>query len=278
MLKKFVPFYKFIRNYTTSKEKYTVVMVRHGESEYNKNNLFTGWFNSRLSEKGKEEAKLAGETLYKSKYKFDIAFTSVLSRAKDSLSIILKEVHQEELFIRTSWRLNERHYGDLTGLNKAETSIKYGSKNVQKWRRGFSLAPPPMTSKHKHYISIVEDPRYKNEDVGEFPMSESLEMTVDRTLPYWNGIIIPEIKSGKKVLIVAHGNSLRGLVKHLDQISDEDIVNVNIPTGIPFIYKLDEHFVPVPHGSLLYLGDPELVKEAIDKLTKKVKPKKKRDM
>lgn len=214
---------------------YKVVMVRHGESEWNEKNLFCGWFDANLSEKGKmivtflwpsslkivltgkQEATNAGVALKNSGYQFDIAYTSVLTRAQNTLQAILKEIGQTDLPVIKTWRLNERHYGGLTGLNKAETAEKYGDEQVAIWRRSFNTPPPPMEPGHPYYDTIVKDPRYAAEpSPDEFPMFESLELTIKRTLPFWNETIVPQIKAGKKILIAAHGNSLRGIVKHLD--------------------------------------------------------------
>ncbi|PNF30407.1 Phosphoglycerate mutase 2 [Cryptotermes secundus] len=243
--------------------KYKIVMVRHGESEWNKLNLFCGWFDADLSNKGKEEAVSAGKALKVDNYKFDIAHTSVLTRAQKTLEAILKETGQTDLPVEKSWRLNERHYGGLTGLNKAETAAKYGEEQVQIWRRSFDVPPPPMEKDHPYYDKIVNDPRYAKEPkLEEFPMFESLKLTIQRTLPYWNDVIVPQIKEGKQILIAAHGNSLRGIVKHLDDLSDEAIMGLNLPTGIPFVYELDADLKPVV--SMKFLGDPETVKKAME--------------
>ncbi|KAH0956338.1 hypothetical protein HN011_008452 [Eciton burchellii] len=242
--------------------KYRIVMVRHGESEWNKLNLFCGWYDSTLSEKGKAEAQSAGKALKSACFVFDVAHTSVLTRAHETLKAILKEIGQENLPVYKTWRLNERHYGGLIGLNKAETAAKYGEKQVQLWRRSFDTPPPPMEPDHKYYDIIVNDPRYANDPKPEeFPKFESLKMTIERTLPYWNQTIIPQLKEGKRIIIAAHGNSLRGIVKHLDQLSNEEIMKLNLPTGIPFVYELDENFKPVV--SMKFLGDEETVKAAM---------------
>lgn len=197
--------------------KYRIVMVRHGESEWNQKNLFCGWFDANLSEKGQEEAKAAGKAVKEAGLKFDIAHTSVLTRAQVTLANILKESGQENVPVSKTWRLNERHYGGLTGLNKAETAAKYGEEQVKIWRRSFDIPPPPMEPGHPYYDNIVKDARYANgPKPEEFPMFESLKLTIERTLPYWNDVIIPQLKEGKQIIIAAHGNSLRGIVKHLD--------------------------------------------------------------
>lgn len=252
--------------------KYRIVMVRHGESEWNKLNLFCGWYDADLSDKGKEEALSAGKALKNESYKFDVAHTSVLTRAQKTLEAILKEIGQTDLPVEKSWRLNERHYGGLTGLNKAETSAKYGEEQVQIWRRSFDVPPPPMEKDHPYYDIIVKDKRYAKEpEPEEFPSFESLKLTIQRTLPYWNDVIIPQIKEGKKILIAAHGNSLRGIVKHLDEMSDEAIMGLNLPTGIPFVYELDENLKPVV--SMKFLGDPETVKKAMEAVAAQGKAK-----
>ncbi|XP_076630732.1 phosphoglyceromutase 78 [Colletes latitarsis] len=249
-------------SFDTKMSKYTIVMVRHGESEWNKLNLFCGWYDANLSDKGKNEALSAGKAIKDASLTFDVAHTSVLTRAQETLKSILKESGQESIPVNKTWRLNERHYGGLTGMNKAETAAKYGEEQVQIWRRSFDVPPPPMEPDHKYYDAIVKDPRYANELKPEdFPKFESLKLTIERTLPYWNNTIIPQLKEGKKIIIAAHGNSLRGIVKHLDQLSNEQIMGLNLPTGIPFVYELDENFKPVV--SMKFLGDEETVKAAI---------------
>ncbi|XP_063541214.1 phosphoglycerate mutase 2-like [Cydia strobilella] len=239
--------------------KYKIVMIRHGESESNKKRLFCGWFDSDLSDKGREEAVAAGKALKAEGYTFDIAHTSVLKRAQITLNSVLKEINQADLPVSKTWRLNERHYGGLTGLNKAETAAKYGEAQVQIWRRSFDVPPPPMKKDHPYYDTIVNNPCYAGDQKpGQF---ESLKLTMERTLPYWNDVIIPQIKEGKKVIIVAHENSLRGIVKHLDGISDAAIMKLNLPTGIPFVYELDEDMKPT--DSMQFLGDEETVKKAM---------------
>jgi len=246
----------------TRMAKYSIVMVRHGESEWNKLNKFCGWYNADLSETGVKEAHAAGKALKDSGFKFDQAYTSVLTRANKTLEAILGEIGQSDLPTEKTWRLNERHYGGLTGLNKAETAAKHGEQQVQIWRRSFDIPPPPMDKENEYFDIIVNDSRYANgPSKEEFPMFESLKLTIARTLPFWNDTIVPMIKSGKKVLIAAHGNSLRGIVKHLDGISDEGIMTLNLPTGIPFVYELDENLKPVV--SMKFLGDEETVAKAI---------------
>lgn len=251
---------------------YKIVMIRHGESEWNALNKFCGWYDADLAPKGIEEAKAAGEALKKDGYKFDMAFTSVLTRAQKTLATILEILGQTDIPVHKSWRLNERHYGGLTGLNKAETAQKHGEKQVQIWRRSFDVPPPPITPENPYYKTIMEDPRYKDEPKkDEFPLFESLKLTIERTLPYWNNTIVPQIKADKHILIAAHGNSLRGIVKHLDNMSDEAIMGLNLPTGIPFVYELDEDMKPVK--SMQFLGDPETVKKAMEAVASQGKAK-----
>ncbi|XP_034243891.1 phosphoglycerate mutase 2 [Thrips palmi] len=251
---------------------YKIVMVRHGESEWNQKNLFCGWFDANLSPKGEEEAVSAGKALKEAGYTFDVAHTSVLTRAQKTLGAILNGIGQADLPVEKSWRLNERHYGGLTGLNKSETAAKYGEDQVQIWRRSFDIPPPPMEADHPYYETIVKDARYANgPSQDEFPKFESLKLTIQRTLPYWNDVIIPQLKAGKKIIIAAHGNSLRGIVKHLDNMSDEAIMGLNLPTGIPFVYELDKDFKPVV--SMKFLGDEETVRKAMEAVAAQGKSK-----
>jgi len=241
---------------------YTIVMIRHGESEWNKENKFCGWFDADLSQKGKEEAVAGGKALKEAGLSFDVAHTSLLTRAQVTLNTVLEQIDQQDLPVKKTWRLNERHYGALTGLNKAETAAKHGEEKVKIWRRSFDVPPPPMDSDHPYYDTIRKDERYKDGPTDdEFPTGESLKLTIERTLPYWNNVIVPEMRDGKKILIAAHGNSLRGIVKHLDNMSDEAIMGCNLPTGIPFVYELDKDLKPVV--SMKFLGDEETVKKAI---------------
>ncbi|XP_040567713.1 phosphoglycerate mutase 2 [Lepeophtheirus salmonis] len=252
---------------------YKIVMVRHGESEWNKLNRFCGWFDADLSETGVKEAQAAGKALKEANYKFDCAHTSLLTRAQKTLETILAESDQSGIPVEKTWRLNERHYGALTGLNKAETAEKHGEEQVQIWRRSFDIPPPPMEPDHEYYDNITKDERYKDgPKPEEFPKFESLKLTIGRTLPYWNDVIVPEIKAGKQILIAAHGNSLRGIVKHLDNMTDEDIMKLNLPTGIPFVYELDENMKPVV--SMQFLGDKETVEKAIASVAAQGKAKK----
>jgi 2,3-bisphosphoglycerate-dependent phosphoglycerate mutase len=248
---------------------YKVVMVRHGESVWNKENRFTGWTDVDLSEKGIEEAKKGGRILKENGYVFDVAFTSVLKRAINTLHIILAEMDLLWIPEYKHWRLNERHYGALQGLNKAEMAEKYGEEQVKIWRRSYDVPPPPLTKDDPRYPGY--DPRYKDLKEEEIPLCESLKDTVARVLPYWNEVIAPTIKEGKRVIIVAHGNSIRALVKYLDNISDQDIVEVNIPTGIPLVYELDENLKPI---NRYYLGDPEEVRKAMEAVAAQGKAKK----
>ena len=236
---------------------YKVVLLRHGESVWNKENRFTGWTDVDLSEKGLAEAKLAGQTLKNDGFTFDIAFTSVLKRAIRTLWITQDEMDLMWIPVHRSWRLNERHYGALQGLNKAETAAEHGDEQVLIWRRAYAIAPPPLKPDDKRYPG--NDPRCTSLSKGELPLTECLKDTVARFLPYWHETIAPAIKSGQKVLVAAHGNSLRALVKHLDQISDDEILKLNIPTGVPLVYELDESLKPIKN---YYLGDPDAIAKA----------------
>ncbi|ALC45798.1 Pglym78 [Drosophila busckii] len=255
-----------------NKKKFVIVMVRHGQSEWNEQNLFCGWYDAQLTEKGKQEACAAGKAVKDAKLKFDLAHTSLLKRAHDTLQAVLEVSEQTKIPICKSWRLNERHYGGLTGLNKAETAKKFGEEKVKIWRRSFDTPPPPMEEDHKYYKAIHKDARYKDEPQPcEFPNAESLKLTIERTLPYWNDVIVPQIKQGKRIILAAHGNSLRGIVKHLDQLSDEAIMELNIPTGIPFVYELDAQIKPL--APMKFLGDAETVKKAMESVAKQGKAK-----
>jgi 2,3-bisphosphoglycerate-dependent phosphoglycerate mutase len=234
-----------------------LVLVRHGQSTWNKENIFTGWTDVDLSEQGIAEAHESAEALLKNGYTFDVAFTSVLKRAIRTLWIILDDMDLMWIPVYRSWRLNERHYGALQGLNKPKTKAQFGEEQVQLWRRGYNTPPPPLSdtdSRHPRF-----DPRYADVPPNELPATESLKTTLQRVLPYWHEQIVPQLKQGKKVLISAHGNSLRALVKHLDSISDEEISDLNIPTGIPLVYELDEQLKAKKH---YYLADEEKVKKA----------------
>ncbi len=247
---------------------YKIVLLRHGESTWNKENKFTGWTDVDLSEKGLQEAKAAGETLKNEGYSFDIAFTSVLKRAIRTLWITLDGMDLMWIPVERCWRLNERHYGALQGLNKAETAAKYGEDQVLVWRRSYDTPPPVLEKTDPRYPG--NDPRYKDIDEKDIPLTECLKDTVARFLPYWHETIAPAIKSGKRVLIAAHGNSLRALVKYLDNVSDEDIVKLNIPTGIPLVYELDKDLKPIKH---YYLGDQEAIEKAMNAVANQGKAK-----
>ncbi|MFC1576532.1 2,3-diphosphoglycerate-dependent phosphoglycerate mutase [Candidatus Omnitrophota bacterium] len=246
-----------------------LVLLRHGESIWNKENRFTGWTDVDLSQKGIEEARHSGVSLKKEGYTFDIAFTSVLKRAIRTLWIVMDEMNLMWIPVRRSWRSNEKHYGALQGLNKAETAQKYGDEQVLKWRRAYDVQPPALEKSDKRWPG--NDPIYKNLDPKNIPVTECLKDTVERFLPHWHDDIAPVVKSGKKVLIAAHGNSLRALVKYLDNIPDEKIVKLNIPTGIPLVYELDKDLKPIKH---YYLASEEELKKATDAVAKQGKAKK----
>jgi 2,3-bisphosphoglycerate-dependent phosphoglycerate mutase len=233
---------------------YKVVLLRHGESIWNKENRFTGWTDVDLTEQGIEEAKEAGRIMKEEGYEFDIAFTSVLKRALRTLWLALDEMDLLWIPFEKSWRLNERHYGALQGLNKAETAEKHGEEQVLLWRRSYDIPPPPLEKSDKRYPGHF--PMYRDMDEKDIPTTESLKLTVERFLPYWFDTIAPTIRSGKRVLIAAHGNSLRALVKYLDNMSEEAIIKLNIPTGVPLVYELDKDLKPIRH---YYLGDPETI-------------------
>ena len=234
-----------------------LVLLRHGESVWNQENRFTGWTDVDLTEKGRTEARDAGRLMTAEKFEFDVAYTSVLKRAIRTLWIAFDEMDLLWVPVHRSWRLNERHYGALQGLNKAETAAQHGEAQVKVWRRSYDIAPPPLTSEDPRHPS--RDRRYRGLTRDELPQAESLKDTVARFLPYWHETIAPVIRAGRKVLISAHGNSLRALVKHLDNVSDQEIVDLNIPTGIPLVYLLNDDLEPLQK---FYLGDPEAVKNA----------------
>jgi 2,3-bisphosphoglycerate-dependent phosphoglycerate mutase len=247
---------------------FKLVLLRHGESIWNKENRFTGWTDVDLSEKGIEEAHNAGKILKKEGYHFDVAFNSLLKRATRTLWIVLDEMDLMWVPVFNSWRLNERHYGALQGLNKSETATKYGEEQVHLWRRSYDVRPPALTPDDDRYPG--KDPRYVDLTKKELPLTECLKDTVARFLPFWHETIAPTIQAGNRVLISAHGNSLRSLVKFLDNTPDEEIVGLNIPTGIPLVYELDKHLKPLKH---YYLGDPEAVKKAQEAVAKQGKAK-----
>lgn len=245
-----------------------IVLLRHGESTWNKENRFTGWTDVDLSEKGIEEAKRAGQVLKKEGFIFDIAYTSVLKRAIRTLWIVLDEMDLMWIPVYNSWRLNERHYGALQGLNKSEMASKYGEEQVLIWRRSYDIRPPALEKTDPRYPG--NDPIYADLDKKDIPPTECLKDTVARFLPYWHETIAPAVKAGKRVLISAHGNSLRALVKYLDNVSDKDIVSLNIPTGLPLIYELDDKLKPIKS---YYLGDPEEVRKAMEAVANQGKAK-----
>ena len=234
-----------------------LVLLRHGESTWNRENRFTGWTDVGLNEKGREEAVQAGKLLAKEGFVFDVAYTSVLKRAIKTLWIALEELDLMWIPIHNNWRLNERHYGALQGLNKAETADKHGMEQVKIWRRSYDIPPPALTKDDERYPG--KDPRYAHLRPEEIPKTEALKDTVARFLPYWHETIAPAVREGKRVIIAAHGNSMRALVKYLDKVSDAEIVGLNIPTGIPLVYELEDDLKPIRS---YYLGDPEAVKRA----------------
>ena len=238
---------------------FKLVLLRHGESTWNKENRFTGWTDVDLSEKGRQEATEAGRLLKDGGYVFDIAFTSVLKRAIRTLWITLDALDLMWIPVSKNWRLNERHYGALQGLNKAETAAKHGDAQVKIWRRSYDIPPPPLNPDDDRYSG--RDPRYADLEREEVPLTESLKDTVARFLPYWHETIAPAVTSGRRVILAAHGNSLRALVKYLDKVPDDEIVELNIPTGIPLVYELDDSLRPIRH---YYLGDPEAARKAAE--------------
>ncbi len=240
-----------------------LVLLRHGESQWNLENRFTGWTDVDLTDKGRAEAQEAGRLLKADGFTFDLAFTSVLTRAIRTWWITLDELNLLWIPVERSWRLNERHYGALQGLNKAETAAKHGDAQVKIWRRSYASPPPPLSVDDPRHPA--HDPRYAGLAPADLPATESLKDTVSRFLPYWHGTIAPAITAGRRVIIVAHGNSMRALVKYLDNISDQDIVDLNIPTGIPLVYDLDDQLRPRGHR---YLGDPEAARRAADSVAR----------
>jgi len=245
-----------------------VVLLRHGESLWNKENRFTGWTDVDLTAKGVEEAGTAGELMRDAGFVFDLAHTSVLKRAIKTLWLALEEMDLMWIPVRNSWRLNERHYGALQGLNKAETAAKFGEQQVLAWRRSYDVPPPALTRDDPRYPG--GDPRYHGLAPSEVPLTECLKDTVARVLPYWNQAIAPDIRAGKRVLVAAHGNSLRALVKYLDKIGDQEIVALNIPTGVPLVYELDDSLEPIRR---YYLGDAAEVEKAMQAVASQGKAK-----
>ncbi|MCB0422471.1 MAG: 2,3-diphosphoglycerate-dependent phosphoglycerate mutase [Bdellovibrionales bacterium] len=238
-----------------------LVLLRHGESTWNKENRFTGWMDVDITEKGRQEAENAAQLLKSEGFQFDVAFTSVLRRAIKTLWINLEILDQMWIPVVRSWKLNERHYGGLQGLNKSETAEKYGNEQVFTWRRSYDIPPPPLEEDDERHPK--KDPRYRDVSVTELPSTEALKQTLERVIPYWENEIAPQIKLGKKVLICAHGNSLRALIKYLDDVSDDEISQLNIPTAIPLVYELDENLKPIRH---YYLGDSEAAQKAAEQV------------
>jgi 2,3-bisphosphoglycerate-dependent phosphoglycerate mutase len=236
---------------------YKLVLLRHGQSTWNLENRFTGWTDVELTDQGRAEAHDAGKLLKDEGYVFDIAYTSVLRRAIQTLWIVLEEMQLEWIPVVNAWQLNERHYGALQGLNKAETAKQYGDAQVHLWRRSYDVPPPALEPADKRHPRF--DPRYSSLKPAELPATESLKLTLERVLPYWHQVIAPAVQSGQRLLVAAHGNSLRAMVKYLDEISDADIPALNIPTGIPLVYDLDDQLHPLKH---YYLGDPEAAARA----------------
>jgi len=243
-----------------------IVLLRHGESDWNKENRFTGWTDVDLSEKGRDEARAAGRLLLQEGYTFDVAYTSVLKRAIRTLWFVLDEMDLMWIPVHRDWRLNERHYGALQGLNKAETAARHGEAQIKLWRRSYDVPPPPLSPDDPRHPS--RDRRYASLAPDELPLTECLKDTVARFLPSWHGTIAPAVAEGRRVLVTAHGNSLRALVKYLDGISDADIVDLNIPTGIPLVYELDERLKPLRS---FYLGDPEAARRAAEAVANQAK-------
>ena len=245
-----------------------IVLLRHGESIWNQENRFTGWIDVGLSGRGLEEAVQAGRTLTQEGFTFEVAFTSMLKRAIKTLWLTLEEMDLMWIPVQHSWRLNERHYGALQGLNKAETVARHGMEQVKIWRRSYDVPPPPLNPDDPHYPG--RDPRYAAMRPEEIPLTECLKDVVARFLPYWHETVAPAVAAGRQVLMAAHGNSLRALVKYLDGVSEEEIVSLNIPTGIPLVYELNDDLTPIRH---YYLGDPEAVARAIQSVADQLKKK-----
>ena len=248
---------------------YKIVLMRHGESQWNLENRFTGWTDVDLTELGRDQARRAGELLKEKGFSFDLAYTSVLTRAIRTLWIALDAMNTMYVPVQNHWRLNERHYGALQGLNKAETAAEYGDEQVLIWRRAYAIAPNPIAMDDPRHPRF--DPRYADLTPEQLPATECLKDTVARVLPYWNESIAPAIKSGKQILVAAHGNSLRALIKHLDNVSDDDIVHLNIPTGQPLVYELDANLRPIRH---YYLGDAAEIEAAMAAVAAQGKAKK----
>lgn len=245
-----------------------LILIRHGESEWNKENRFTGWTDVDLSETGRQEATAAGKILKDKGYDFDVCYTSYLKRAINTLNNVLYELDREWLPVIKSWKLNERHYGALQGLNKADTAAKYGDAQVKIWRRSFDIQPPSLTEDDER--NPAKDVRYRKVDKTELPLAESLKDTIARTIPYFEQVIKPDMQEGKRVLIVAHGNSLRALVKYFEGLSDDEIIDVNIPTGIPLVYEFDEN---LGFNKKYYLGDEEAIEAKMNQVANQGKAK-----
>ena len=261
--KNFLSFKEEEKELNINKKIYKLVLIRHGQSAFNQENLFTGWTDVDLTETGIEEANMAAEILKNNSYEFDICFTSTLKRSIKTSFIVLDKLNQLYIPIIKDFHLNERHYGAIQGLNKKETSLKYGKDLVYKWRRSYSIPPPKLEENDIRNPANAE--QYKNINKKELPLTESLEDTVKRVIPYFDREIIPEIKKGKKILVVAHGNSIRGLVKYFDKLSDEEVVNVDIPNAIPLVYEFNEKFETIKR---YYLGDKNKIEEKINKIKK----------
>ncbi|MHB8087163.1 MAG: 2,3-diphosphoglycerate-dependent phosphoglycerate mutase [Anaerolineaceae bacterium] len=247
---------------------YKIVLLRHGESDWNKENRFTGWTDVDLSEKGVAEAEAGGLLMKEAGFEFDLAYTSVLKRAIRTLNLALEQMDLLWIPVVKTWRLNERHYGALPGLNKAETAKKYGDEQVLIWRRSYDIQPPALTADDERFPG--KDRRYADLSKDQLPLAECLKDTVARFLPFWHETVAPAIKSGKKIIIAAHGNSLRALVKYLDNIPEDEIVELNIPTGVPLVYELDADLKPIKH---YYLGDPEEAKRKAEAVANQGKAK-----
>ncbi|KAM7002198.1 bisphosphoglycerate mutase [Tautogolabrus adspersus] len=253
--------------------KYKLFLLRHGEGNWNKENRFCSWVDQKLSEDGVKEAQDCGRLLKEQGYKFDLVFTSILSRSIQTAWLVLEAMGQEWVPVVKSWRLNERHYGSLIGLNRAEMALQHGEEKVKLWRRSYDITPPPIDESHPYFLEIYNDRRYNTCDVSKenLPRAESLKEVLDRLLPYWESTVVPEIRKGRTVLISAHGNSCRALLKHLEGISDADIASVTLPTGIPVLLELDENLKPVKPRQLL--GDQAKIQAAIKKVEDQGKAK-----
>lgn len=260
---------------SVTRNTYTLVMVRHGKTQCHQRNIFCSWFDDELSPEGLQSAVEVAKILKNSNYTFDLGFTSLLRRAVRTLEIIFDEMDLGHVPIVKNWRLNERHYGDLIGKNRVETVEKYGEERALIWRRSYDVAPPAIQLNNPYYETIVYDDRYAIEPGREnIPKCESLKMTIERILPFWNENIVPQIKAGKRIILCGHGNTLRGIVKHLDKISDENIVKLNLPNAIPFVYTLNENMEPIPGGSMNFLGNPADVEKAMKEVAEQLKPNK----